>query len=360
MAGAAAVEWEAPGGGLEAGKFRPGWRHMWGWEDEYWVEKKLKENFNLPPKRGYRLGSSRVFFGMKLKVFNYNGHLLRVQVREDETLWFVAQDVTTAYGHGNHRMALKRLPEEEKGVTKVDAFGTGQSVSVVSEAGFYLLVLRSNKPEARAFQRWVTHTVLPEIRRNGRYVHGDAPQEQPQQHLQLPESASSISVNMRWWMRVDQTLLLGWANELESGEVPMVRRGEALLDWGAWKAEVMQHQLTAHSKDWAVVAYLPAMKGRWEHGWVRGTAGSNEQLAADVEILVLGINCVIGERAERNLKEWQRWLAGGKGGLGETIMQKFKLDEVILGSGARTLDKGQVLRLVQSLPEAPGAKAGSG
>lgn len=84
--------------------------------------------------------------------------------------WFVAKDVCGALGVGNSRQALARLDDDEKGVISTDTPGGEQRVQTVNEAGLYTLVLSSRKPEAHAFKRWVTHDVLPAIRRTGGYM----------------------------------------------------------------------------------------------------------------------------------------------------------------------------------------------
>lgn len=68
------------------------------------------------------------------------------------------------------RTALRRLDDDEKGVDLIHTLGGNQEVSTVTEPGFYKLVMRSRKPEAKAFQRWVTHEVLPALRRDGGYM----------------------------------------------------------------------------------------------------------------------------------------------------------------------------------------------
>ena len=83
---------------------------------------------------------------------------------------FVAKDVCRALGIGNSRQALQRLDDDEKGVSSIDTPGGEQQMQIVSEAGLYVLVLGSKKPEAKAFKRWVTHEVLPALRRDGGYM----------------------------------------------------------------------------------------------------------------------------------------------------------------------------------------------
>lgn len=84
--------------------------------------------------------------------------------------WFVAKDVCVALAIKNSRDALARLDDDEKGVALTDTPGGEQRVQTVNEAGLYTLVLSSRKPEAHAFKRWVTHEVLPSIRRTGGYM----------------------------------------------------------------------------------------------------------------------------------------------------------------------------------------------
>jgi prophage antirepressor-like protein len=85
-------------------------------------------------------------------------------------IWWVAKDVCDALGHANSRMAIKELDEDEKGVSKVYTLGGMQELTIISESGLYSLILRSNKPKAKKFRKWVTSEVLPSIRKHGAYV----------------------------------------------------------------------------------------------------------------------------------------------------------------------------------------------
>ena len=91
---------------------------------------------------------------------------VRALLDGDGEPWFVAADVAKALGLGNPTMAVRNLDDDEKTLKIVEGHGS----NLVSEAGFYKLVLRSRKPEAKAFQRWVTHEVLPALRRDGGYM----------------------------------------------------------------------------------------------------------------------------------------------------------------------------------------------
>ena len=83
---------------------------------------------------------------------------------------FVAKDVCLALGIGKYRDAVSTIDDDERGSVVVDTPGGKQQMTTVTEPGFYKLVMRSRKPEAKAFQRWVTHEVLPALRRDGGYM----------------------------------------------------------------------------------------------------------------------------------------------------------------------------------------------
>ena len=87
----------------------------------------------------------------------------------DGETWFVAKDVCNILGHSNSRTATQELDDDEKGVRKVYTLKGMQEMTVINEAGLYTLILRSNKKEAKSFRRWITHDVLPQIRRTGCY-----------------------------------------------------------------------------------------------------------------------------------------------------------------------------------------------
>ena len=91
-------------------------------------------------------------------------------VMVDGDPWFVAKDVCEALDITNSRDAVARLDDDEKGVVSTDTLGGTQELSAVNEPGLYTLILGSRKPEAKAFRRWITHEVLPALRRTGRYA----------------------------------------------------------------------------------------------------------------------------------------------------------------------------------------------
>lgn len=100
----------------------------------------------------------------------YKDNPVRI-IEKDGEPWFVAKDVCDVLSIRNNRDAFVSLAEDEKdyvGIT--DAIGRERETAVVSEPGLYRLVFKSRKKEAESFKRWVTHDVLPSIRKNGAYL----------------------------------------------------------------------------------------------------------------------------------------------------------------------------------------------
>lgn len=89
--------------------------------------------------------------------------------------YFVGKDVAIALGYSNPRDALaKRVDDEDKGVAKRDTLGGTQELTVINESGLYSLILSSKLPTAKKFKRWITHDVIPAIRKTGGYVNDTA------------------------------------------------------------------------------------------------------------------------------------------------------------------------------------------
>ncbi|MFS2091057.1 phage antirepressor [Paenarthrobacter nicotinovorans] len=110
-----------------------------------------------------------------IQKFNFNSQQVRTLLVDGEPA-FIANDLCAVLGLTNPRQTLSYLDEDEKGVISSDTLGGAQQMAFVSESGMYSLVLRSRKPEAKAFKRWITHEVLPAIRKTGSYGVPAAPQ----------------------------------------------------------------------------------------------------------------------------------------------------------------------------------------
>lgn len=106
----------------------------------------------------------------QIVAFDFESQNVRVVVGQDGEPWFVAADVCAALTIDNHRNVIARLDDDEKGVHSMDTLGGKQELAVINESGLYSLILTSRKPEAKRFKRWVTHEVLPSIRKTGGYA----------------------------------------------------------------------------------------------------------------------------------------------------------------------------------------------
>ena len=100
--------------------------------------------------------------------FDFEGRSLRVVLDAQGEPWFVSADVLSTLSLD--RKALERLDADEKGVSSIHTPGGEQTMTIVNEPGLYTLVLGSRKAEAKRFKRWITHEVIPTIRKNGSYA----------------------------------------------------------------------------------------------------------------------------------------------------------------------------------------------
>ncbi|RZB18390.1 phage antirepressor protein [Streptomyces sp. F001] len=102
--------------------------------------------------------------------FPDTGHSVRSVIRDGEP-WWVAADVCAVLGYSRVADALRIPDADDLGTHFVRGHdGRERPAQIINEPGLYSLILRSHRPEAHAFKRWVTHEVLPEIRRTGRYA----------------------------------------------------------------------------------------------------------------------------------------------------------------------------------------------
>lgn len=107
----------------------------------------------------------------EMQRFDFKGAALRTLTDEAGEPWFVLKDCMNILDLGNPTETVKMFDEDEFSTAEViDSIGRRQQAYIISEPGLYRLVMRSRKPEAKEFQRWVTHEVLPQIRRTGGYI----------------------------------------------------------------------------------------------------------------------------------------------------------------------------------------------
>ena len=106
-----------------------------------------------------------------IKLYDFNGSSVRVVQDDKGEPWFIAQDVADILGYRMASDLTRRLDEDERNTHKTRTPSGIQKMSIINEGGLYSAIIGSNKPEAKAFKRWVTHEVLPEIRKTGGYIH---------------------------------------------------------------------------------------------------------------------------------------------------------------------------------------------
>lgn len=124
---------------------------------------------------------------MNLEIFNYENQNVRTIIRDND-VWFVAKDICDLFGETNRNRAMQSLDEDEKGYTQMNTPGGIQEVAIVNESGLYTMLFAMQPTKARGvsedyiydrmdklrkFKRWVTHDILPTIRKTGGYVAND-------------------------------------------------------------------------------------------------------------------------------------------------------------------------------------------
>lgn len=128
-----------------------------------------------------------------LNVFAFDSQAVRVVLRDGEP-WFAATDVAEVLGYRNAPDMTRMLDEEEKDTQIVRTPGGNQSLTVINESGMYACVLKSRRPEAKRFRKWVTSEVLPSIRKTGRY---EVPAPDLGMPPRLPQPADRIAAASR-------------------------------------------------------------------------------------------------------------------------------------------------------------------
>lgn len=167
-----------------------------------------------------------------LTLYNFEQMPVRVLVRDGDP-WFIATDVAQLLGYRDAHNAVRMLDDDEKGTHIVSTLGGDQEQIIISESGLYAAILKSRRPEAKRFRRWVTGEVLPAIRRTGRY---DGPQG---------AQAASVGERLRAYLdarqevRLEQLcrdLGLSSDNETKQAVVAMMRAAGWRKTWVAPKS----------------------------------------------------------------------------------------------------------------------------
>lgn len=128
----------------------------------------------------------------EVKNFRFGQAELRV-VQLSGDPWFVAKDVCDVLEYRTASDAIRILDEDEKLLRTLCVSGQNREVNLINESGLYSLVLRSNKPEAKVFKKWVTSEVLPAIRKHGGYLTA----ERTQQLIENPDLIIEMAQNLK-------------------------------------------------------------------------------------------------------------------------------------------------------------------
>lgn len=119
----------------------------------------------------------------KVIPFSYQDHQIRTAHIDDQP-WFAAIDVCDILGYKDTSMTLQKLDDDERAKLPQKIFGVGNGeIWLVNESGLYTLILRSSKPEAKAFRKWITSEVLPALRKTGAYAIGQTKEQTELQHM---------------------------------------------------------------------------------------------------------------------------------------------------------------------------------
>ena len=149
-----------------------------------------------------------------LELFHFKGRQVRT-IQLDGEPWFVAADVCDVPGLSNPSQALSYLDRDERRLITNEAWRTNGNTAIVSEPGLYSLVLRSRRPEAKGFRRWIAHEVIPALRQCGEY--------------RLPAVSSIAAVTAGQLLQFSRRDLLNLAIEAEA-ECEELRPKAAFFD----------------------------------------------------------------------------------------------------------------------------------
>ncbi len=213
-----------------------------------------------------------------LQIFTYNGESIKA-VDIDGVPYFVGKDIATVLGYSNTNDALIRhVDEEDKLTSRITMAGQGRDVIVINESGIYALIFASKLPEAKKFKHWVTHEVLPAIRRTGSYSVSSTitPEE-----LELKRNALDL----------ERAKLIN--SMIEYPSFPMTPETKTVFAHEVFKLA------TGHS----YLAMLPESTERW---YTAGEIGAELGLSANKVGRIAKANGIKAPAGESN--EYGRWI----------------------------------------------------
>lgn len=228
----------------------------------------------------------------ELQIFNYHDTPLRTVEREGE-LWWVLKDVCDVLGIARARDVANRLDSDEAVLTGVvDAAGREQPTYIINEPGLYNVILRSDKPEAKDFKRWVTHEVLPSIRQKGSY---SIPAMSP---ARLIAAQAQLLVDME--RRMDE--MQGQTQALEEKVDKAVKDLNAAMGWSLPKLRGKLFSELEESVNCNLNMRLTALRKRMKKTGMRyrdaKELGKLDAIAADKQLRAIFEGIVRGYQAQ--------------------------------------------------------------
>lgn len=212
-----------------------------------------------------------------LQVFSYNNKQVRTVEIAGE-IWFVAKDIAEVLEIADSHTAIRDLDDDEKGRHIMPTPGGMQNMTVINECGMYKLTFNSRKPEAKAFTRWVTHEVLPSIRRTGSYSVNNilSPEE-----MELKRNALDL----------ERARLIN--SMIENPSFPMTPETKT----------VFGHEVFKLAAGHSYLAMLPESTERW---YTAGEIGAELGLSANKVGRIAKANGIKAPAGESN--EYGRWI----------------------------------------------------
>jgi anti-repressor protein len=169
--------------------------------------------------------------------FNYENLPVRTMTDEQEQTWFAGIDICKILNYSNPNQAIDKLDDDEKKLASIlDMSGQYRQTWTINESGLYTLILTSNKPEAKKFRRWVTHDVLPTIRKAGIY----STEQTQQREFELQEVTKQLTVKRDELatLKNDLKLLSAKVKELEKSREEIITNYHPKLPFPEFKQKI--------------------------------------------------------------------------------------------------------------------------
>ena len=238
----------------------------------------------------------------KIAPFDFHGHNVRILTDEQDEPWFIAKDICDVLGIDTNHVREGLDDDEITNLRNTEVWNQpGRAPLIVSESGFYKLVMRSRKPVAKEFQRWVTHDVLPSIRKHGAYM----TEQTVERILSDPDTLIRLATDLKHEREArkqaeqqvkvlapkaqaldDFTSIEGARSVREAAKV-LRNHGVRVTETQIWRWMADHRWIFRMENHW--VAYARALDNGWL--WMReyktyGTRSNGERFALDPQVRI--------------------------------------------------------------------------